>query len=295
MATELNLTSLTEYVNVHKDELLTKAMLGAKTLDYIDIMPNVKYKDSLNYLDSEVVLADGSVCGFDPDGSDVFTDKTIEVKPVKVEKEWCYKDFRKYFMNYQLLFEAGREKLPFEESLINNNLGKVNEAVESLIWNGDSTIGIDGFLAEMADDDTVIDVTAASGASATEKVDAVYAAIPEKVLRQGVIMYIDPTIFRAYIMEQNASCCANRQIVDANTASIKYVGDSRVTILPVDGLLGTGHIVATTPRNLVWATDVEGSENTYKYWFNEEDEKFRFRVLFNAGVAYKFGDYIVLL
>lgn len=295
MASVLNVSGLTEYVNVHKDELLTEAMLGANTLKYIDIMPNVKFKDALNYLSSEVVLADGSVCGFDPDGEDVFTDKTIEVVPVKVEKEWCAKDFRKYWANYQLLFEAGREKLPFEESIIKSNMGKIDEAVESLIWNGDSALGINGFLADMAADSTVIKATAASGASASDKIDAVYAALPEKVLRQGIVMYIDPTLFRQYIQEQNASCCANRSVIDANTESLKFVGDSRITIVPVFGLMGTGKIVATTPKNLVYATDLEGSENEYRYWFNEEQEMFRFRVLFNAGVAYKFGDYIVLL
>lgn len=295
MASALNVTAITEYVNVHKDELLTKASLGAKTLDYIDIMPNVKYKDAINYLDSTVVLADGSVCGFDPKGSDVFTDKTIEVVPVKIEKEWCAKDFRKMYANHELLFEAGREKLPFAEQLINSNSDKIVEALESLVWNGDDELGIDGFLAQMDEDDTVIKAEAAEGASATEKVDAVYAALPELLRKQGVIMYIDPSLFALYVQEQNASCCNNRPVIDAAADSIKYLGDSRITIVPVYGLIGSGRIVATTPKNLVYATDVEDSENVYKFWFNEEDEMFRFRVLFNAGTAYKFGDYIVTL
>ena len=55
----LDLHLLPDYINEHKDELFVKSTLGAKTLDYVEIMPNVKYKDALNFPDSEVVLQDG--------------------------------------------------------------------------------------------------------------------------------------------------------------------------------------------------------------------------------------------
>ena len=60
----INVSALSEYVNQNNGELLTKAVLGAKTLDYIDIMPGVKFKDTLNYLDSTIVFGDGSTCGW---------------------------------------------------------------------------------------------------------------------------------------------------------------------------------------------------------------------------------------
>ena len=60
----LKLNALPDYIQEHRDELFIKATLGSKTLGYVEIMPNVKYKDALNYLDSEVVLQDGSICGW---------------------------------------------------------------------------------------------------------------------------------------------------------------------------------------------------------------------------------------
>ena len=62
MANTLTISGLTDYVEQKRDELFVKSVAGAKTLDYVEIYPNVKYKESLNYLDSTVVLADGSVC-----------------------------------------------------------------------------------------------------------------------------------------------------------------------------------------------------------------------------------------
>ena len=121
MATTLNISGLTDYVKIHSDELFTKATAGARSLELVEIMPDVKYKDALQYLDSEIVLADGSVCGFNPHGADNFTERYVETKPVKVEKSWCAKDFEKKAAGLQLRYEAGRETLPFEQKIAESN------------------------------------------------------------------------------------------------------------------------------------------------------------------------------
>lgn len=294
MATTLNINTLPDYVNEHKDELFVKATVGAKTLDYIDLMANVKYKDALNYLDSEIELQDGSVCGFNPSGSDTFTQRFVETKAVKIEKAWCWKEFEKKYMNYQLAWEAGREKLPFEEKIAESNMNRIKDAVEDLIWQGDATVGVTGLLADIAADSaSTVNVTFASGATVTEKIDSVVAAIPMVALKKGVNVFVSYTDFRNYIQESNAGCCSNRPVLDAASESILYFGDSRVKIVPVLGLEGQNAVVAAPADALVYATDVEGSENTYRLWFDEKEEEFDFRVLFKAGTAVKFPEEVV--
>lgn len=183
MANELNIKALPDYIQEHKDELFIKATLGGKTLGLVEIMPNVKYKDALNYLDSEVVLQDGSKCGWDPQGSDTFAQRFIETKAVEVEKEFCWKDFEKKYMNYQLLWEAGREKLPFEQKIAESNMNAIQEAVEDLVWKGDATLGISGFVADArAEGDTIEFET---GSTASAKIDAIVAALSFKMLKEG--------------------------------------------------------------------------------------------------------------
>ena len=293
MATVLDLSGLTEYVNVHRDELFVKATMGSKTLDYISIMPDVKYKDALNYLDSTVEFQDGSECGFNPNGSDIFTERYIETKAVKVEKSWCWKDWEKTFANYQLMWEAGREKLPFEEKIANSNMNKIQEAVEDLVWKGDQTIGISGLIADI-NAESGTSVSFETGQTVSDKVDAVVAALPINMLKKGVKIFMSYTDFRAYIQEQNGACCANKPVIDAASETIKYFGDSRITLVPVLGLENTGVIVAATDEALVYATDVKGSENRYRLWFDETSEMFNFRVLFRAGTAVRFPDEVVI-
>lgn len=294
MATTLNISGLTDYVKIHSDELFTKATAGARSLELVEIMPDVKYKDALQYLDSEIVLADGSVCGFNPQGADNFTERYVETKPVKVEKSWCAKDFEKKAAGLQLRWQAGRETLPYEQKIAESNMNAIQDAVENLVWKGNSSLGIAGWLAQATGETLVTDVAFASGSTTIAKIDAMVAAIPTRALAKGVNIFLSYTDFRNYVAEQNSSCCANRVILDAAAESIKYVGDSRISLVPVAGLEGTGKMLAATEDALVYATDLEGSENVYRLWYDEKDEAFNMRVIFKAGTAIKYPDLVVL-
>ena len=290
MASAFNLSGLTDYVEVHKDELLTKATLDFVTAKYVDIMPNVKYKDAIPMLDSTITLQDGSQCGFNPTGSDEFGELFIETHPVKVEKEWCYKDWEKKYGNYQLLWEAGRETLPYEEKLTNAQLGLIQEAVEDLAWQGDSGLSIDGFIKDITvtNSANTINVSGVTSADTiVEAVDKVVAAIPMAALKMGVNVYMSANNLRKYVSAKNAACCQKEPALDAASETIPYFGDSRVTLVAVYGI-GDSYIVAAPAEALVWATDIENSENRYRLWFDEKDEMFRFRALFRAGTALRY-------
>ena len=53
-------------------------------------------------------------------------------------------------------------------------------------------------------------------------------------------------------------------------------------------------MLASPEDGLVYGTDIEGSENTYKFIFDEINDKFIFKVLFRAGTAIKHPEQIVL-
>ena len=286
--------SLPDYIENKKDELFVKAVASTKTLDYIEIMPSVKYKENLNYLDSTVVLADGSECGWNPQGTDTFSARTIEVHPVTVQKEFCWKELRKTYANYQLNFEAGRETLPFEEKIAQSQIAAIQKEVEKGVWQGITAASVQGFLAQMAADNAVIDVNITEQTGAIAKVEAVIAAIPAGALEKGVNVFLSWTDFRAYVKAINAECCANRGIVDANVTELIYAGDSRIKLVPVAGLEGTNKIVAAPYDALVYGTDIEGSEGVYRFFYDVKESKFLFEVLFNMGTALKFPDEVVL-
>ena len=289
----INVSTLPDYIQENRDELFVKAIASTKTLDYIESMLGVKGKAALNYLDSTVVLADGETCGWNPQGDDTFTQKTVSTKLVTVNKEFCAKQMRSKWMSYDLSLAAGRENLPFEQKIAESNVAAIKKAVEKLIWQGDGSLSIAGLLSQIEGDGETIKVV--GGTAILEKVGKVIAAIPAGALEKGVNVFMSYTDFRSYVEAKNAECCANMPIIDANVDELVYAGDSRIKFVPVAGLEGTNKIVAAPYDALVYATDVEDSEGIFKMWFDEKEDKFLFKVLFTAGTAVKYNDEVVLL
>lgn len=294
MATTLNLSGLTDYVEQHRDQLFVKSVAGSKTLDYVELMPNVVYKEALNYLDSTIVFGDGSTCTWDPTGSDTFSQRFIEVIPLKINKEYCAKDFRKKWMNYQYNWEAGRIELPLEDAIANSNVAAAQEALEELLWQGNSGLSFEGFIEKASAETNVVDVEFASGSTATAKIDAIVAALPMRALKKGVDIFVSYTDFRNYVQEQNSACCSKREVLDAASETIGYFGDSRIRIIPVLGLEGMGAMLAASKGNLVYGTDIIGSDSVYKWIHDEKTDMYYLKVEFTGGVAIKFPDEIVL-
>ena len=288
----INVSALPEYIQENRDELLVKAIASTKTLDYIESMLGVKGKAALNYLNSTVVLADGESCGWNPQGDDTFTQKTVETKLVAVNKEFCAKQMRSKWMSYDLSLAAGRENLPFEQKIADSNVAAIKKAVEKLIWQGDTGLSLDGLLKQIKAEGSAIKVN--GGTTIIEKIGKVIAAIPAGALEKGVNVFMSYTDFRSYVEAKNAECCGNMPVIDANVADLVYAGDSRIKLVPVAGLEGTNKIVAAPYDALVYATDVEDSEGIFKMWFDEKEDKFLFKVLFTAGTAVKYNDEVVL-
>ena len=288
----INVSTLPDYIQENRDELFVKAIASTKTLDYIESMLGVKGKAALNYLNSTVVLADGESCGWNPQGDDTFTQKTVSTKLVTVNKEFCAKQMRSKWMSYDLSLAAGRENLPFEQKIAESNVAAIKKAVEKLIWQGDTGLGIDGLLKQISTEAGAIKVS--GGTTILEKIGKVIAAIPAGALEKGVNVFMSYTDFRSYVEAKNAECCGNMPVIDANVDYLVYAGDSRIKLVPVAGLEGTNKIVAAPYDALVYATDVEDSEGIFKMWFDEKEDKFLFKVLFTAGTAVKYNDEVVL-
>lgn len=292
MATSVNIESLPDYVKQNADRLFVQATAEAKTLDFVEIMPSVKYKDALNYLDTEIELREAS-CEWDPAGALNFGQRYIETHPVESQLEICWLDFQKKYMNYELNYKAGRENLPFEEKIVESLVNNSKEALEIMLWQGNSGAGVTGFLADAAEA-SASTVDFASGATSVYKIDAMVAALPIGMLKKGVNVFVSYTDFRQYIQEMNGSCCANRPIIDSAIESLTYLGDSRVKIVPVLGLEGTGKMVAATGDALVYGTDIEGAETAFDVWYDKSDKKFKFQLLYAAGTTVKYPDEVIL-
>lgn len=286
------IVNLPEYIEQNREQLYVDAVAPNEITKWLDVMLGVKHAAAIHTLSSEVVLH-AAECGWNPDGQDTIAEKEIFVHLVSIEKEFCYlNDLVETYANYQYRWAAGLETLPFEQKFAESNVAAVKRALNELVWKGDSGLSITGLIADVEDTDNIVNF--ASGDTAVAKVDAMVASVSAKMLRKGVRIFMSMTDFRNYVLESNSTCCANRPVLDAASESITYAGDSRITLVPLEGLEDTGVMIAATPDALVYATDIADAPARYDFWFERKEQAFMFRILFAAGTAVRYDDEVRL-
>lgn len=285
-----NVESLPQYVDQNRGELLQKSMFGFETRKYINDMPGVKFKKALNILATDPVLQ-ARTCGWDASGNVDFTQRVMEVAPMKVNLSLCEEDLREKWMDDQLRTAAGAEVLPFEEKITDDLVKGVNRQLENLIWNAtDASNGFDGLVTIMDAEADVIDVSKGDTEYAT--VLNVYKAIPAEILDKAEI-FVGLDFYRAFVLEITAK---NLYHYDPK------VDDSKTVIVPgtntalhgVPGLSRTDRVIAADPENLFYGYDGEADADTFDIWYSRDNQEFRVAIKLNIGSQIAFPDQVVI-
>lgn len=304
-------SGLTNYVDVNRDALIKSVVIGA---EYGDTIPQlakqlgVKTKERLNYLDVDPSFQDGKGCGFSADGKTEFSEREIETAIFKVNDSWCPDDLLAKFAEYMVKFGANanaEDGMPFEREIMGEIVRKINQKMEKAVWQGDTsgTDLIDGFLTQALDADSAstiaVSYTAATSAiSLYEAVKAVISKIPEEILDEAVV-FVSPAVFRALcfeLTEKNMyhfpSDKAGAEIEDKD---IIFPGTG-VRVHKTFGLSGDKkHIYASAYKNMVYAADLMNDKEEARLWFSDDDDVYKLKIKWNAGVATLYPDEVVVL
>lgn len=301
MAKGYDISRLAAYVKTNADVILKDVVLGSVEGDSVANMRKqlgVKTKEKLNYLNVTPALQSGKDCGFNASGSTVFSDRDITVKTIKAQDEYCDRDLLGKFAESLVNIAAGKETLPFEAQIVDEVVKGIRKQIEKIVWQGDTTLGIDGLLKMAAsggtDSASTVNVSIAKGTNIYEAVKAVYLAIPEELLDKAFIG-LSPANFRAFtqaMVEKNYFHYSGPQ--DANVNEFIFPG-SNVKVKSIQGLSGVNDkIYASVWDNLVYGTDLLNDEETVNAWYDPNTELFRYTIRFNAGVSTLFPDEVVL-
>lgn len=294
----INLTSLPQYVEERRLPLIKEAVLSAKSASLLNLQTDVKWKAAINLVSVAPVLQDGSTCGWSDAGSAELSQRVITAPMIKINQAFCHKDFLKYWTGYEVKVGVGRETLPFEEYFTSLIVDEVKAANEKLIWQGDTTSDdvnlkwTDGLLKLIAADNNVVKPEIAEGATAYDAIKAVYLAIPEKVLDKAVI-FVGADTFRQYMQEMVEK---NYYHYAANGMPVEefIIPGTNTRVIAVNGLNGTGKIVAARTENLFLGVDMLDDAEKFEMWFSKDFNEFRLAIEYNLGVQFAFGDEIVL-
>lgn len=297
MANSPVMTSLTAYVEQRRLPLIKEAVLKAKSASLFNLQTDIKTSAALNLLSTAIQFGDGLACGWDEAGTQTLSQRILATGNIKINMAYCDKEMLKYWTQYQVRVAAGQKTLPFEEDFVNAVVENVKAAIETAIWQGDTTSEtnnlkyFDGLLKILKDAAGTVDVTI-TGTSAYDDIMAVYNAIPEKVL-DGASILVGADTFRKFIQELVAKNYYHYSGENLN-GEIMLPG-SQVKVIAVNGLNGTDKIVAgQLDKNFFYGCDMMNDEEKFELWYSQDFREFRLAIEFNAGVQVAFPDEVVL-
>ena len=292
----INVTALNNYVEQKRLPLIAKSFLRGKTIDLIQIETGVLQDTALNLVSASVKFGDGASCGWNPTDGIALSQRFLKPTFLKVNQAFCDKDLLKKWASYEVKLAAGREQLPFEESFMEEIANAINESIEKLVWQGDTTNDNepDGFLKILETVGSgVVSVTWTAGTTAYNKIKAVYNKIPANIVdKEDTVIFVGEETYREFIQDLVA---ANLYHFSPDYKAGEYmVPGTSIRVIAVNGLNGTGKIVAGRLSNFFYGVGAEDDKDTFDFWYSKDNREFRLAAYFAIAVQVAYPNEIVL-
>jgi hypothetical protein len=309
-----DVTGLTNYTKEESLQLLTKAMFTAKTANLLQgagqVLPGIKSAEILPLLYSDVYFQSDS-CSYQTSGNTTLSKRTLTVGKVKVQETLCPKDLETKYTQKALAAGEAIDMGVFTEQIGAEKAAKMAEAIETSIWQGDTTGGVgnlgywDGFLTILGDlgfggaGDPIKGNVANAYASITASniddiITTIYSVIPAELLGKPDLMIAMGTdtfrLYRQWLVTSNlfhypANEIAEMEIVDP-ISGIKIYG--------LHGMNGTNKIVAGLWSNFFLGTDMMNEEEEFEFIFNPFERRVQFHTAFKYGCQVAYPEQVVL-
>lgn len=280
-----NVNALGAYVAENKDIILKDIVFGGEYGNTVPLMQKelgVKGTAKIHPATIAAVLQEvNGECGFNPSGDLNITDVEIATKQYKVNAEFCAEKLIGKFAEYKVRVGANEGALPFEAEIVEGLVKDINRQVEEGVWDNLYNVGgtIDIAFKNMGEN-----------LSAYDKVMAVYMAMNEKVLEDGII-FVSPTTFRAYVKDLVDKNLYHYNPADGALEEI-FIPGAGVKVRKARGIKGDT-IFGTSPKNMIYATDFMGNAEEVKVWFSDDADTYRVKVRFNYGATFAFPNLVV--
>lgn len=292
----LNVSTLSNYVEEKRLPLIAKSFLRGKTIDLIQLETGVLQDTALNLVSASVTFGDGASCGWDATEGVALSQRLLKPTFLKVNQVFCDKDLLKKWASYEVKLAAGREQLPFEEKFLEEIANAISESIEKLVWQGDSshTNEPDGFLKILETSGSgVVSTTWTAGTTAYNKIKAVYNAIPANIIdKEDTVIFVGEETYREFIQDLVA---ANLYHFSPDYKAGEYmVPGTSIRVIAVNGLNGTGKIVAGRLSNFFYGVGAEDDKDTFDFWYSQDNREFRLAAYFAIAVQVAYPNEIVL-
>ena len=245
---------------------ISAALKEAKSLEYLTMMENVKFKSNIQKQALSGVLADAT-CDFTAAGQLTMTEAVLEVKNLQVNLDLCKSTLLDSWEALQMRAGAGAPPpASFDDYVISYMAGIIADCTEGGIWLGTAAgagsfqgfVGTGGYLLN-AQDATVVQVDNSGGAGTAytagniiANLQDLTAAIPAAVyVKEDLHIYMSPKTFRLYI-----SAVSTLGYINAYSMNKDYDAVFEGVKIAVCPGMRNDTMVAAQKSNLFYGTDL---------------------------------------
>ena len=292
-----NLSSLATYTDEVGGELMRKAILEGETAKIIKVQPGVKGSQSINLLDSTLVVQDGS-CGWSSSGQTTYTQRDITVCQYKVNEALCPQDLNDYWLGQLLTPGSYNETVPFEEQISILKTQQISQYIENQIWQASSaTTCFSGFKEIIANDGEVITVTGTSALTSTNalaQVDLLVESIPDDIVnRTDLVVFMSHANYRKYLINYRTANYYHFNPEDSYQNFKTFHPATNILVHPVGGLNASNLIVLAPAGYMVLGVDLMSDSETLKMFYSVDFDEVRLRSNFKVGVQIAWVQYVI--
>ena len=241
---------------------IAAALKEAKSLDYLTMIENIKYKSNIQRMAGSSVVVDAT-CDFTDAGTLALTEKVLEPKNLQINLDLCKSTLLDSWEALQMRAGAGAPPPASFDDYVISYMGEIiAEATENSIWSGTAVAGkFNGFLGAGTGlllpgvDATVVQDAAAGAYTAATiigELQGAVASIPSAVLgKEDLHIYMSQRTYQYYI-----SAVSTLGYVNAYNMNGDYVPMFEGYKIAVCNGMTTNEIVIAQKSNLFFGTDL---------------------------------------
>ena len=311
---DYDVIDLPAYVDEQSDDIYADLLYSSGLTSRINVLENVKGKQTIKLLNADLALNSGEGCLVDDEGTITFEGKDIETSRLRIQTSLCNDTLEDTWAQLLLSIGANQQDrdLPLQDVLTAYIVKATKKKNQDLMFNGvKSNAGTDlswynGFVTEWDGDADLNSVTSLETAitktNAFDVAMEVYEAIPTELFDNGV--NIEIIMGRATANKVLAQIYNDK---DYNALiSVTEEGSELSFTLPTTNITIRTYPQLNTVANqskmfavpydyMFFGTDLSSDIDGLTVKYLEEAEKLRIRNLFRSGVQYVYPEYFTKL
>lgn len=287
----LNLDGLKGYINANKDVIVSKIVALADSTKYLQVQNGVTTDTTIHGLITNLEIQDGKACGFSAAGTQSITERKLEPAFLKVNHEYCPKDFLNTYKHYETQVAMGKSELPLEEALVVDVLKAVGNKNEQLIWSGSKDGGdlVDG-LTTLIKADSGVNKQTVEG-TVYDKVKALYKMVTDK----RMVAVMSAAKYRELVMELVEKNLFHYNTEEGNEMVLTLPG-TNFKVYGIDGIKAEN----TNIYGLIWEETFVGMDNAddaamFDLFWSDDDRVYKLVIEWALAVNYMFSENIIVI